>query len=652
MFKIANRVKESSLSSGTGSLVLNGPLIGFQSFLSAIGDGNSTYYTIENESRWEVGIGTYTASSNSLSRDLVLSSSNAGLKEDLVGVSLVFCSIPSEKFPIVNPSGFIEGLTNYSGVRFPDGTIQYSAGLASGTNISLFNNDSKYTSSGSPISQFTNDAGYLTSAGAEQDTLDSVLSRGNSTNRSATLSGVLTATSGVFGKVVFLDGSSQTKAGAMSGDNISQFVNNAGYLTSFTESDTFDSVLSRGNSSSRNATLSGVLTVTSGVFNKIVFLDGSSQTKAGAMSGDSISQFVNNAGYLTSFTETDTLNSVLLRNNTTNLSVIASGGIRAPSGYFSTIVFGDNSRQTTAGVASGSNISVFVNNLNYARSGEPITQFTNNAGYLTSFTESDTLDSVLSRGSSTNRNATLSGVLTVTSGVFSKIVFLDGSSQTKAGAMSGDNISQFVNNVGYLTSFAETDTLNSVLSRNNTTNLSVIASGGIRSPSGYFSTLTFSDNSIQTTAGIGSGANISIFVNDVKYAKSGDKISQFANDAGYLTSSAPEIDTLDSVLSRGNSTARNILSSGAISGVSGIFNTITFSNPLVLVSKTSKSPTITYVSGVISSILYDDSSTKNLTWTSGRVSSVDHAFVDGRIYRKTLTYNASGMIQSVQAFYL
>ena len=97
MLKLANRVKETSISTGTGSVILRGGFGAFQTFSSAIGNANSTFYTIENETRWEVGIGTYTSVTNSLSRDTVLSSSNGGSKIDLNGVSIVFCTLPAEK---------------------------------------------------------------------------------------------------------------------------------------------------------------------------------------------------------------------------------------------------------------------------------------------------------------------------------------------------------------------------------------------------------------------------------------------------------------------------------------------------------------------------------------------------------------------------
>jgi len=95
--KIADRVKETSLTQGSGALTLEGAFGGFQTFSTAIGDGNSTYYAIENESQWEVGVGTYTASSNTLSRDTVLQSSNNDSKIDIYGVATVFCTYAADK---------------------------------------------------------------------------------------------------------------------------------------------------------------------------------------------------------------------------------------------------------------------------------------------------------------------------------------------------------------------------------------------------------------------------------------------------------------------------------------------------------------------------------------------------------------------------
>lgn len=73
---LADRIKETTTTTGTGTVTLLGAVLGFQSF-AVIGNGNTTYYTIAGQgtSEWEVGIGTYTASGTTLSRDTVLASS-------------------------------------------------------------------------------------------------------------------------------------------------------------------------------------------------------------------------------------------------------------------------------------------------------------------------------------------------------------------------------------------------------------------------------------------------------------------------------------------------------------------------------------------------------------------------------------------------
>ena len=93
---VKDRVKETTTTVGTGSILLDGASAGFQSF-AAIGDGNTTYYAITSGNDYEVGLGTYTASGTTLSRDTVLESSNAGSKITLSGTSDVFCTYPAEK---------------------------------------------------------------------------------------------------------------------------------------------------------------------------------------------------------------------------------------------------------------------------------------------------------------------------------------------------------------------------------------------------------------------------------------------------------------------------------------------------------------------------------------------------------------------------
>ena len=96
---IKDRVKETSTTTGTGTFTLAGAATGFQSF-AAIGDGNTTFYTIVlvGGNEWEVGIGTYTSSGTTLSRGTILSSSNSGNAVDFsAGTKDVFVTYPSER---------------------------------------------------------------------------------------------------------------------------------------------------------------------------------------------------------------------------------------------------------------------------------------------------------------------------------------------------------------------------------------------------------------------------------------------------------------------------------------------------------------------------------------------------------------------------
>lgn len=104
---VKDRVKETTTTTGTGTVTLAGASAGFQSF-SVIGDGNTTYYTIvdQTNSTWEVGIGTYTASGTTLSRDTVLESSNAGsLVNFAAGSKDVFVTYPAERSVYLDAAG-------------------------------------------------------------------------------------------------------------------------------------------------------------------------------------------------------------------------------------------------------------------------------------------------------------------------------------------------------------------------------------------------------------------------------------------------------------------------------------------------------------------------------------------------------------------
>lgn len=106
---VKDRVRQTSSTTGTGTLTLNGTVTGFQPF-SVIGDGNTTYYTIVDASAgtWEVGVGTYTASGTTLSRDTVFESSNSNnLVNFGVGAKDVFVTYPAERSVYTDGAGTV-----------------------------------------------------------------------------------------------------------------------------------------------------------------------------------------------------------------------------------------------------------------------------------------------------------------------------------------------------------------------------------------------------------------------------------------------------------------------------------------------------------------------------------------------------------------
>jgi hypothetical protein len=104
---LADRVLETTTSTGSGTITLAGAEPGYQSF-AVVGNANQTYYTIAGDTQWEVGIGTYTSSGTTLSRDTVLSSSASGTKVTFsAGSKKVFVTYPSEKSVNFDLSGNI-----------------------------------------------------------------------------------------------------------------------------------------------------------------------------------------------------------------------------------------------------------------------------------------------------------------------------------------------------------------------------------------------------------------------------------------------------------------------------------------------------------------------------------------------------------------
>src|SRR6266581_197366 len=97
MANFADRVQETTTTSGTGTLTLAGAVAAYQSFATAFVSGTQVAYRLLDGNAWEVGYGTFTT--GSLTRDFVLGSSSAGALISLSGGSTsVVCTGPADSF--------------------------------------------------------------------------------------------------------------------------------------------------------------------------------------------------------------------------------------------------------------------------------------------------------------------------------------------------------------------------------------------------------------------------------------------------------------------------------------------------------------------------------------------------------------------------
>jgi len=140
---LADRVRQTTTSTGTGTITLDGSLEGFQSF-AVIGNGNTTYYTISGGAQWEVGIGTY--SSGTLARTTVISSSTGSKLDLAAGTKDVFVTLPASvavtsgtDVTFTKVTAPTVQATNSAGLSLKNstGTTQLSMGAGGGDNLTL-----------------------------------------------------------------------------------------------------------------------------------------------------------------------------------------------------------------------------------------------------------------------------------------------------------------------------------------------------------------------------------------------------------------------------------------------------------------------------------------------------------------------------------
>ena len=101
VFKVNDRVKETTTTTGTGPVALGGTSAGFDTFATGIGNSNTTYYTIAHQTadEWEVGLGTLDGSSANLTRTTVFTNSDGNTSQVTfsAGTKDVFVTYPSSK---------------------------------------------------------------------------------------------------------------------------------------------------------------------------------------------------------------------------------------------------------------------------------------------------------------------------------------------------------------------------------------------------------------------------------------------------------------------------------------------------------------------------------------------------------------------------
>ncbi|QDP51768.1 MAG: hypothetical protein GOVbin1578_31 [Prokaryotic dsDNA virus sp.] len=120
--KVRDRVKETTTTTGTGSISLAGAVTGFRSFSSVLSTNDTCYYAIVGTGEFEVGLGTL-SNSTTLARTTVISSSNSNSAVNFsAGSKDVFITQPATKAVLLNAAGNVHDITT---TNLSEGTNQY-----------------------------------------------------------------------------------------------------------------------------------------------------------------------------------------------------------------------------------------------------------------------------------------------------------------------------------------------------------------------------------------------------------------------------------------------------------------------------------------------------------------------------------------------
>jgi hypothetical protein len=174
---ISDRVKETTTTTGTGTLTLAGAITGFETFTANLSDGDTTYYACTDNTDFEVGLGTFTASGTTLARTTILASSNSGSAVNWgAGTRTVFCTLPAAKTVFLDGSN----VANISNLKLASGAtvtaILDEDGLSSDSATSLATQQSIKAYVDAQITaqdlDFQGDSGGALSIDLDSETLD------------------------------------------------------------------------------------------------------------------------------------------------------------------------------------------------------------------------------------------------------------------------------------------------------------------------------------------------------------------------------------------------------------------------------------------------------------------------------------------------
>ena len=200
---LANRVQETTTTSGTGTVTLGGAVTGYVTFISSFTVGDAVYYAIDNGSgEWEIGIGTLVTSST-LSRDTVIESSNSNaLVNFSAGTKRIFCTAPTQVL-LPNQTG------NSGKVLTTDGTSPSWTATLNGVSIG-----GTTPAAGSFTTLSTTGNVTLGDAAADTVTLNAnTVTLNNSTTISAASTKTLTLNGGAGSNGLVLDASNNIMVG-------------------------------------------------------------------------------------------------------------------------------------------------------------------------------------------------------------------------------------------------------------------------------------------------------------------------------------------------------------------------------------------------------------------------------------------------------